>query len=754
MRSPQLSMIRLVVFFGLMGTLLGATSRFGGDEQHQRDSDDDRDAPYPNDWFIAQRAFPASDIDQKVRLSAFADAAKLVRSTASVGDAWTFLGPDNVGGRITAVASPLGHPERIFVGTANGGVFRSMDSGTTWNPVFGDQASLSIGAIAIDPSNASRIWVGTGEANSSGSTYPGTGIYRSDDGGATWNHMGLLASHHIGRITVAPNDSSTVFVAALGNLFAASAERGVYVTHDGGTTWALSLHTTDLAGAVDVAVDPQHPQVVYAALWHRLHQADHFISGGPGSGVYRSTDGGVHWQQVTAGLPVSGDTTGRIGLAVSPTKSGVVYVVYDDTATHFNGVYRSDDSATTFTRTNDGALANMFATYGWWYGNIRVDPTNPDVVFVVGFTAFRSLDGGNSWQDIGSSVHADMHDLAIDPASPEHLLLADDGGLFTSVDRGATWSGPATLPNTQFYSVAVDPKSSGRVYGGAQDNGTVATFTGQTSDWTAVYGGDGFQVQIDPVDASVAYAEYQNGALARSTDGGRTFSTIGPTVERANWNTPIILDPNDHKTLFYGANKLWKSTDGGDTWAAVSPDLSVGARRPQDTLVLGTITAIAVAKANSQIIYCGTDGGRLWLTKNGGSTWSAVNATLPERWVTSLAVDPVNAGRLVVTLSGYRTSDRLSHVYASDDFGTTWKAIDGGLPEVPVNVVRLDPTRRQMLYVGTDAGVYVTSDFGAHWSPLGTGLPLAPVMDLAIDSVGSRIVAATFGRSMWAISLP
>jgi photosystem II stability/assembly factor-like uncharacterized protein len=719
----------------------------------REDDDGDGDAPYPNVWFMAQRAFPHEGVDQKTRFAAFAAADRFLRTGQIVGDRWQLVGPTNVGGRITAIDVSPAKPQRVFLGTANGGVFRSDDGGTTWASVFGDQASLSIGAVAIDPADADRIWVGTGEANSSGSTYAGTGIYRSDDGGETWKGLGLLESQHIGRIAVSPTDSSTVFVAALGDLFSGNPERGVYVTHDAGASWQLALHTDDLSGAVDVAIDPGNPQNVYAALWQRLHKAGELDAGGPGSGIYASHDGGATWSQATSGLPASGPTTGRIGIAVS---AAAIYAIFDDTKANFNGVYRSTDGAKTFTRTKDAALAGIDATYGWWYGNIRIDPTDSNRVYAIGFSAYMSADGGDSWNAIGPDLHPDMHALYIDPTNPQRLLLGDDGGFFQSSDQGKTWSGPPQMPITQFYAVSIDPNHPERIYGGAQDNGVVATQTGQSDDWKAIWGGDGFQVQIDPRDNGVLYTESQNGDLVRIDPTSPDGREIAPSATRANWNTPILLDPNNPDTLYYGADRLWKSPDGGSTWAAVSPDLSVDPTtgpQPRDTLVAGTITVIGIAKSDSRVIYCGTDNGKLWGTQDAGAHWALVDKGLPGRWVTGIAIDPQTPGNVVATVSGYRDNDRLAHVYASADFGAHWRAIDGGLPEVPVNVVRQDPGSPTTFYVGTDTGIYLTTDLGAHWAVLGQNLPVSPIIDLALDAAHHQLIAATFGRSIWRLPL-
>ncbi len=705
----------------------------------------------PNSWFLAQRSFPGARFEHSAWVAGLEQARRSRARGYGSDQRWSLVGPDNIGGRITDLHGSPANPRTVYAGTASGGVFRSRDAGATWAPIFDEAPSLSIGAVAVDPQDPATIWVGTGEANSSGTTYPGSGIYVTHDEGRSWEHKGLEATQHIGRVVVDPGDSRSIYVAALGALYAGSAERGVYHSKDGGETWQLLLHPSATAGAVDLVLDPANPQVILAAFWDRLHQPDKLVAGGPGSGVYKSSDGGASWRRLGQGLPAAAATGGRIGLSLCAADPRVVYAIFDDTAKNFNGVYRSDDTGETWRRTSDGDLSGMYATYGWWFGNIRVDPTNPDRVFALGYSAHMSSDGGRTWSALGG-VHADNHALFLNPAAPATVYLGNDGGVFTSVDHGGHFARGGNIAVTEFYSVAVDATHSERLFGGAQDNGTVRTRTGGASDWKEVNGGDGFQVIVDPVDGKVVYSESQYGALGRSDDGGANFSDVAPGAARANWNTPIRLDPNDHKALFYGGEKLYRSANQGDTWTAISPDLSGGAGE-KDALVTGTITAFDVAKADSKVIYAGTDNGKLWVTRDAGRTWTPIGAALPRRWITGLATDPADAGRVVLTISGYRSGERLPHVFRSTDFGAQWTDIAAGLPEVPVNVVRLDPESATTLYVGTDAGAYVSRDDGASWRLLGAGLPMVPVIDLTYDGAGRRLLAATFGRSIYGIRL-
>jgi photosystem II stability/assembly factor-like uncharacterized protein len=716
------------------------------------DEDDDGDgaSEVPKDWFIAQRAFPGNSIDPVRRYQAFETARSFRANDENVtGSTWSFVGPDNVGGRITDIQSSPSRPETIYVASAAGGVFRSDDHGATMRPLFDGQASLSIGAIGVDPRNADVVWAGTGEANSSGDSYPGTGIYLTRDGGTTWQRMGLEKSQHIGRIVVDPTDSSTVYVATMGSMRVEDNNRGLYRTRDMGATWDQILFTSTRVGAVDVAIDPSNPSNLYAGLWERMRDDVSFKKGGPGSGIFRSTDGGATWTRSSTGLPEPGANSGRVGLSLCAGSPRTLYSIFDDTSAGLAGVYRSDDGAVSWRRVDTQTISGLFSSYGWWFGNVRVSPTNPDHVFALGLSLVHSEDGGRTWTRSGR-MHPDNHALLIDPTNPDQIYSGNDGGFHISSDRGVTWTRPVKMPITQFYNIAIDPTNSAKIYGGAQDNGTSRTTTGGASDWQAIYGGDGFQVVVDPVDTNIIYAESQNGGLGRSNDGGNNFSDIAPQPDRANWNTPIRLDPNDHNTVYFGGNRLYRSNNTGTTWNAVSPDLTNGpvATRPG----FGTITTLSVSKADSHTVYVGTDDGNVWVTRTNGKDWTKISNSLPHLYVTSVQADTDDAARVWVTYSGF-DDEPLGRVFRSDDAGATWRPIGAGLPPVPVNALQRSPRSPDILYVGTDTGVFMTNNAGETWTALGTGMPLVPVLDLVFDRIQGRILAATHGRSIYALSI-
>ncbi len=702
----------------------------------------------PSDWFLRQRAWPQADVDQRARLEAFAQARRS-RSIARNSNTWQPVGPTNVGGRIADIACHPTDPSIVYAGTASGGVFKTTDGGTTWFPTFDDESSLSIGSVAVDPGNAQTIWVGTGEPNGGGGsvTYGGTGVFRSTDGAATWQNMGLTDTRYIGRVRVHPSDPNTVFVAALGSQWTTSPDRGVYRTTDAGSSWDRVLASTDSTGAVDLLIHPTTPSTVYAVMWERSRGPDYLDYGGPTSGLFRSTDGGDTWGELTSGLP-SGDR-GRIGIAQCESQPNVMYAIYaESNPGAFVGLYRSTDAGLTWSQTNDSSLSGMYSSFGWWFGNVRVDPDDPDVVFALGLDSYRSTNGGSSWSWISSTMHVDHH--ALDFASDGTIFEGNDGGMYRSTNGGSTWAKLDDLPVNQFYAIEVDEQFPDRRYGGMQDNGTQRTLTGADDDWSSILGGDGFRPLVDPVNNQYVYAEYQRGALFRSSNGGSSFSYIGGGIGgNANWSMPVAFDPQDPATLFAGTQQVWRSTNRGTSWSSISPDLTDGGGGSP----FGTITTIAISPVNSDHMLVGTDDANVWRTSNGGGTWTQVDAVLPERWVTRVAFDPANATHAYVTISGFRYDEYQPHVFRTTNLGDTWTDVSGDLPQAPVNDIVVDPQAVNRLYVATDFGVYLTVNLGGSWFPMGNGLPNVVVNDLELHDGTRTLLAGTYGRSMWAIDL-
>lgn len=686
---------------------------------------------------------------------------------------WRNIGPASFGGRIDDIEAVASRPSTIFVGTAGGGVFRSVNHGTTWSPVFDrDGRTTSIGDIAIAPSDPNIVWVGTGEPNNRQSTTWGDGIYRSLDGGTSWAHMGLAGTHHIGRVVVHPRDPATVYVAALGHLFGPNPDRGVYRTRDAGRTWSRVLAVNDLTGAVDVALDPDG-RTLYAAMYQRQRRGFGFVGGGPGSGLYRSLDGGDTWEKLTQGLP-AGDM-GRVGIAIAPSQPATVYAIVEHRQ---GGVFRSDDRGATWRRMNALNPRPMY------YSQVRVDPQHPDRVWVLGTYVHRSVDGGRTFttDSTGDRIHVDHHALWLDPADGNHMMLGNDGGLYFSWDGARSWDFVDNLPIAQFYDIDVDDRDPYYVYGGTQDNGTwgvpVRTANGvgiTNADVINIAYGDGFYTVTDPADPRYIYANSQSGRAYRvhlGTREERGIRPVPPTDKeeyRFNWSSPMHRSPHDARTVYYGGNKLFRTRDAGQSWEEVSPDLTrkldwkklpiMGVVRDSTTLSrddgvsdYGTITTIAESPKTAGAILVGTDDGNVQLTTDGGRTWSDITSRfrLPgARWVSRVLWSAHDARTAYVTFDGHYDDDMAPYVFRTTDGGASWSAVSGNLPAGnPVKSLEEHPGSRDVLFAGTEFGLYVTTDGARTWSHVGGNVPRVRIDDIVVHPRTKDLILGTHGRSI------
>jgi photosystem II stability/assembly factor-like uncharacterized protein len=715
----------------------------------------------PSEWFWRQRAYPHDDIKPEAIKLALAQAeaketeARLLRAaggkSALLNETWQQRGPTNVGARVTDLAVHPTDPDVVYAGIATGGVFKSVDGGNSWTPIFDDQAVLTVGAVALDPQQPETVYVGTGEANAISLSFYGVGMFKSTDGGENWTPSGLDETRYIARIVVDPTDSDRLYVAATGKLFGTGPNRGVYRSLDGGASWDRVFALTDSTACTDVAVDPQNPQTVYAVMWERVRGLTYRTSGGPSSSVWRSHDGGDNWHQLTGGLP-TGPNVGRMGITVCASQPNVLYVIHADASAGFEGVYKSVDGGDTWSATNDWALNGIFSNFGWYFGNIRVDPTDPDAVYALGVPFYRTTDGGGSWNEVGQNMHVDHHALAFAPSQPARVYNGNDGGIYRSDNGGGNWVKLYDQPSQQFYAIEIDYQNPERLYGGTQDNGTLRTVSGGSDDWERIFGGDGFTTLVDPTDSDVIFAEYQYGNLYKSTNGGDWFdwSMNGIGDDRSNWSTPVVMDQANPNVMYFGTYRVYKSTDQGDLWNLVSGDLTGGDQGAN----FGTVTTLAIAPSSPTIVYAGTDDGRVWVYSPLFGDWNLISQALPNRWVTRVAVDPTSADIAYVTFSGLRWEDPISHVYRTADGGQSWQDISGDLPEAPVNVILVDPDYPETLYVGSDVGIYVSTDAGGSWQLLGQGLPRVPVLDLKFHQPTRTLAAGTHGRSMFTITAP
>jgi photosystem II stability/assembly factor-like uncharacterized protein len=539
----------------------------------------------------------------------------------------------------------------------------------------------------------------------------------------------------------------------MGDLFSNDHNRGVYRSLDGGQSWEQVLIVNDSTGAADLAVNPEHPDTIYACTWERVRRFTYEKYYGDGCRIYRSVDGGDTWTQLTSGLPSS--NVGRIGIGISHSNPDVLYTIYTDGSSGgLKGVYKTTDGGDTWDQTNDGTMTGNFASYGWWFSRIFVDPTNPDIVFATGLYLYRSSDGGNSWQFISNYMHGDEHTVYIHPLNNQLVFAGDDGGVFKSTNGGSVWSHFDNIPNNQFYTCEIDNSNPTNLYGGLQDNGVQRTTTGNLDDWSDIIWGDGFYVLVDPSDNNYQYAESQYGDLQKSTNGGTFFggatNGIGGTT-RKNWNCPLAFNPQNPKSLYFGTNKLYKTVNRANHWNAISDDLTNG--YSNSNVTYGTIVTVAASPVDTNIILAGTDDGNVWVTQNNGGNWTNVSDSLPDRWVTRVVCDPNDQNTAYVTLSGYKFYDNMAHVYRTTDLGQTWQSISGNLPDIPCNDLIVDPDDDSTLYLATDAGVFYSTDLGDNWFVLGYDLPTVPITDLVFHEPTRKLVAATYGRSMYTLDL-
>ncbi len=756
------------------------------------------------------------------------------------------IGPSIMSGRVTALAVNPNKPIEFYVGYASGGVWHTTNNGTSFTPIMDNSPTLNVGSLAVDWKN-NIIWVGTGEVNSSRSSYSGIGILKSSDNGKTWENMGLTDSHHISKILINPENANEIIVGVLGHLYSSNDQRGIFKSTDGGKTWKKTLFVNNHTGVVDVSVNPGNFNELYASTWDRERKAWNFKGNGAGSGIYKSTDGGDTWILVStqkSGFP-TGEGVGRIGVAVFDANT--VYAIVDnqnrrakindksdkkgltkedfktmsiasfleiedtkintflknndfpekysakglkkrvknneikpldlaiyledantllfDTPVIGAQVYKSNDGGKTWKKTHKGFLEDLYYSYGYYFGRIHVSPQDVNHIYIYGVPILSSKDGGKTFASInGDNVHADHHDLWINPFNSNHLINGNDGGVNISYDDGKHWIKCNTPSVGQFYSVNIDFEKPYNVYGGLQDNGV---WTGshtneenvvwhQTGDYPFdfIMGGDGMQVQIDSRNSDIVYTGFQFGNYFRLNRKTKETTYIQPKHKlgekpyRFNWQTPILLSPHNQDILYLGGNKLMRSMNQGNDWQAISPDLTKGGKK--GNVPYGTLTSISESPFQFGLLYTGSDDGLVSISKDAGSTWTSISETLPkDLWVSRVIASKHNKSSVYLTLNGYRNDDFNPYVYVSNDYGITWKNISSNLPKSPVNVIKEDPENPNLLYIGTDNGAYVSFNKGNNWQRIEKNLPAVAVHDLVIHPVENELVLGTHGRSLY-----
>ena len=713
---------------------------------------------------------------------------------------WRFIGPDIISIRCTDVDVPKGSKHTIYVGSATGGLWKTVNSGITWEPIMDDVPSTSIGDVAVDQNDANIVWVGTGEANIFRASVSGTGIYKSSDAGKSWKLMGLKDSGTIARIVIHPKNSDVVYVAVPGHEWTRNEERGIFKTTDGGKNWAKVFFINDYTGAADLVMDPENPDTLWASMWNRTRQRWSDPRPGPGDGIFKTTDGGKTWVHKTTGLP---DTklTGRIGLDVARSNPNVIYAFVDN---HNPGrmpnegerdaygrlkkgpvikgaeVYRSENKGETWKKVSpdDRYMEGFGGTYGWVFGQMRVDPNDENTLYIMGLRLAKSTDGGKSWKTLFfPELHGDHHGLWIDPTESDYLINVNDGGVNVSYDGGDTWRDfHRNFPAAQFYNVSFDMQDPFYVYGSVQDHNT---HRGPVSSrpagagrrslrtslvWERAPGGEGTMIAIDPTDSNTVYSSSFYGRLMRSElkDGQWTSKNILPEVSeaepplRGQWLTPTILSPHNPKVVYHGMQYVFRSEDKGETWKRISGDLTHNDPKTMGELPFAIpfhcLTALSESPFEYGLLYAGSDDGRVHVTKEGGKNWTEITSGLPYyKHVSRLVASKYDKATVYVTLNGRRDDDMNDYIYKSTDYGRTWVDISANIPCGPVNVIREDPKKEGILYVGTDFGVFASIDGGQSYHVVGQNLPSSFVWDLKIHPRDNVLVIATNGRGMWVV---
>jgi photosystem II stability/assembly factor-like uncharacterized protein len=688
------------------------------------------------------------------------------------GMKYRLIGPFRGGRSLTAVGIP-GDPTTYYFGVAGGGAWKSTDGAQTWSPVFDKEGSGSIGSLAVASSDRNTIYVGTGEACIRGNISHGDGVYKSLDGGKTWKNIGLRDSRAIGKVIINPTNPDIVFVAALGHPYGPNAERGIFRTLDGGKTWEKVLYKDENTGGIDVAFDPHNPNILFAALWQARRTSWSMTDGGPGSGLYRSADGGTTWKRLEEhGLPKG--PYGRIGIAIAANSERIYAII--EARNPDGGLYRSEDGGETWEFINP---SHSLWQRPWYYMHIFADPRDENVVYVMDVEAFKSTDGGHLFNKI-KIPHGDNHGLWIDPRDTRRMIASNDGGVTITLDGGKNWTREDNQPTAQFYHVITDTATPYRVYGSQQDSGTVAIASRSDEgsidrqDWYDVGGGEAGYVAPYPPDPNIVYAtEYQGnitrfdkrtGQVKAITEQPELSDAHGASFleHRFQWTAPVLLSPHDSNTLYHAGERLFKTTDGGVHWQVISPDLTRNDKSKQQpsggditlddtgTEYYGTIFAVAESPITKGLIWVGTDDGLIQVTRDEGKTWTNVTPKDMPEWsrVSQIDASPLDAGTAYVAVDRHQNDDLKPYIYKTSDYGKTWTKLTNGIPEGSfIRAVREDPKKRGLLYAGTEKGVYVSFNDGADWRPLKLNLPTTPVHDLVIKN--NDLVVATHGRSFW-----
>ena len=689
---------------------------------------------------------------------------------------WISLGPVLNSARVESIQVDEKNPGTMYVAFGSGNLWKTVNNGITWKPIFENQPSLGIGDIALAPSNSDIIYVGTGESlkKARNFTMPGTGMYRSTNGGDTWEHIGLEDSWHIGEISVHPTNPDIVLVSVLGHFWSKNVNRGIYKTEDGGKSWKHVLYIDENTGSNDIVISNSNPEVIYASMWEN----NPGISG-LNSGIYKSSDGGDNWEKLINGLPY-GKKMGRIGLAVSYSNPNKVYALIDNLSKNRSEaaeVYKTIDGGKLWKRTHEDELM-IFPGIGWYFADIYVNPKDDEEIYSLGVRIAKSMDGGKTFNNLYGTVkrinpsdakflHLDHCELWINPKNPKHIALGNDGGLFVSYDKGESWMHYNNIPAGEFYDITISNEEPYLIYGGTQDDATVY---GPAKEWNNKYsdkwkylwidawdGGDGCVTEVDPIDPSIVYFSMQNGAIRRKNMKTGKSVSIKPKLSKENINalnynfiTPYFISPHDNKTLYHGGNFVMKTIDQGNSWSSISPDLTKSKILEKNSFSAG---AIAESSLQKGLLYYGSDKGSFWVSKDDGKNWSENSKNIKDNYIRSIYPSKFSKSRVYMAMSGINYDDLGNYMYISENYGKDWKSIKSNLPNEPANIIIEDLKFENILYAGLYRGVYISFDKGNSWSILGKNLPIVSISDLIIDEKSGDLIAATHGRGIYKLNL-
>jgi photosystem II stability/assembly factor-like uncharacterized protein len=705
--------------------------------------------PYPNDQFFFARMYPDTVFPLETYRSALQEVARqsALNTARTTGADWVQEGPYNISGRMNTVVIHPDDPDILLVGLASGGIFKTVNGGDDWYPVFDNFSWLAISHIVFDPVDPNVVYAGTGDLNISGYPFIGDGIYKSEDQGETWENTGLTEVGIVSRMVVHPSNPDIIYAGAMGIPFERTDDRGLYKSTDAGLTWEQVLFIDDDAGVIDVVSDPANPDVVYAASWNRIRNNHESMVSGPDAGIWKSTDGGASWNELVVGLP--GGSNSRISIEMHPVNPDVLYATYVGTSLSFEGMYKTTNGGSSWSSLDIGPVDDVMSGFGWYFDGLAINPYDPDQLFVRGVDLVKTEDDGDDWEDGDDfTVHADKHAMAF--FSANEYILATDGGLYITSNDGNTWTDLEDIQSSQFYHVDLNPHEPGLFWGGMQDNGTAKGK--EDLDWDRIYGGDGFHSEFRADDPDVFYVEWQSGNIV-GNDGSDFFdATDGiDNFDRRNWNTPYMISRFDNDVLYAGTYRMYKSDNGVyPDFTAISPDLTDGIIFASS---FHTLTTIDEDHFDPDVLYTGSTDANVYRTLNGGASWDNVSLGLPEHYVTDVVTSPSTPDRVFVTHSGYKENEFIPHVHRSDDNGDTWVDISGNLPELAVNAIAVHPNNDDKLFVATDGGVYFTYDGGENWDRLGNNMPVITVYDIEFDYPQNKVIAGSYARGIWSIDV-